>query len=96
MTTTTVEKVCRLKGDIPGFLENGGFTLLGWHHGNKEILFPFGYFSIRNGAEIRFWEDQWLGTTTLPEQYPALYNIVRYKGDTLQKVMESTLGNVQT
>jgi hypothetical protein len=56
----------------------------------KKELFPFVSFSIRNGAEIRFWEDRWLGTTTLREQYPALYNIVRYKGDTLQKVMESS------
>jgi hypothetical protein len=31
-----------------------------------------------------------LGTTTLREQYPALYNIVRHKGDTLQKVMETS------
>jgi hypothetical protein len=40
--------------------------------------------------EIWFWEDRWLGTTTLREQYPTLYNIVRYKGDTLQKVMETS------
>jgi hypothetical protein len=56
----------------------------------KKYFFPFGSFSIRNGAEIRFWEDRWLGTTTLREQYPALYNIVRHKGDTLQKVMETS------
>ena len=31
-----------------------------------------------------------MGTTTLREQYPALYNIVRHKGDTLQKVMETS------
>jgi hypothetical protein len=56
----------------------------------KKHFFPFGYFSIKNGAEIRFWEDRWLGTTTLREQYPALYIIVQHKGDTLQKVMESS------
>jgi hypothetical protein len=56
----------------------------------KKHFFPFGLFSIRNGAAIRFWEDRWLGTTTPQEQYPALYNIVRYKGDTLQKVMETS------
>jgi hypothetical protein len=39
MATTAAEKVCRLKGDIPGYLETGEFTLLGWHHDNKEILF---------------------------------------------------------
>jgi hypothetical protein len=56
----------------------------------KKYLFPFGSFSIKNGAEIRFWEDKWLGTTTLREQYPALYGIARHKGDTLQKVLESS------
>jgi hypothetical protein len=56
----------------------------------KKYFFPFGSFSIRNGSEIRFWEDCWLGTTTLREQYPALYNIVRHKSDTLQKVLETS------
>jgi hypothetical protein len=32
----------------------------------------------------------WLGSTTLQEQYLALYNIVRHKGDTLAKVMETS------
>jgi hypothetical protein len=56
----------------------------------KKHFFHFCSFSIKNGAEIRFWEDRWLGTTTLREQYPALYNIVRYKEDTLQKVMKTS------
>ena len=43
-----------------------------------------------DGYEIRFWEDVWCGNTTLREQYPALYNIVRHKGDTLGKVMETS------
>lgn len=56
----------------------------------KKHFFPFSSFFIRNGAKIRFWEDRWLGTTTLRKQYLALYNIVCYKGDTLQKVMETS------
>ena len=60
----------------------------------KKLFFPFGSFSIRNGSEIRFWEDKWLGQFTLREQYPALYNIVRYKGDTLAKVMGTSPPNV--
>jgi hypothetical protein len=55
----------------------------------KKYFFPHGCFSIRDGSEIRFWEDKWLGNTTLREQYPALYNIVRYKEDTLAKIMGS-------
>ena len=60
----------------------------------KKYFFPHASFSIKNGSEIRFWEDRWLGQTTLREQYPALYNVVRYKGDTLAKVMGTSPPNV--
>ena len=62
----------------------------------KKFLFPYGSFSIKDGSEIRFWEDRWLGTTTLREQYPALYNIVleRHKSDTLSQVLETFPPNV--
>ena len=55
----------------------------------KKHFFPHGSFTIKDGSEIRFWEDVWLGNTTLHQQYPALYAIVRNKGDTLATVMES-------
>jgi hypothetical protein len=55
----------------------------------KKYFFGLGSFSIRDGSEIRFWEDKWLGNATLREQYPALYNIIRHKGDTIAKVLES-------
>ena len=44
---------------------------------------------LKDGSEISFWEDRWLGATSLREQYPALYNIVlaRHKSDTLAKVL---------
>jgi hypothetical protein len=62
-----------------------------WHYGNKnELFFQYGSFSIRDGLEIRFWEDKWLGKTTLQEQHPVLYNIIRDKSDTLEKVMETS------
>jgi hypothetical protein len=47
----------------------------------KKHFFRLGSFSIKDGSEIRFWEDKWLGNTTLREQYAALYNIVHRKGD---------------
>jgi hypothetical protein len=56
----------------------------------KKHFFAYGSFSIRDGSEIHFWEDKWLGTTTLREQYPALYKIVRHKDVTLQYVMETS------
>ena len=54
----------------------------------------YGSFSIKDDSEIRFWEDRWLGNATLREQYPALYNIVRHKGDSFATVMESYPPNV--
>jgi hypothetical protein len=56
----------------------------------KKYFFGHESFSIRNGLEIRFWEAKWLETTTLQEQYPALYAIVRHKGDTLAHVLGLT------
>jgi hypothetical protein len=55
----------------------------------RNIFFGTGSFSIKDGSEIHFWEDKWLSTATLWEQYPALYNIVRHKGDTIAKVLEN-------
>jgi hypothetical protein len=45
----------------------------------KSDFLRFGTFTIKNGTQIRFWEDQWLGTSPLREQYPCLYHIVRHK-----------------
>ena len=55
----------------------------------KNFFFQYGSFSIKDGSEIRFWEDKWLGNATPREQFLALYNIVRHKSDTLTKVMET-------
>ena len=57
---------------------------------SKNNFFRFGKFAIRDGSEIRFCEDKWLGNTTLKDQYPALYSIVRHKSDTLAMVMQSS------
>jgi hypothetical protein len=54
----------------------------------KKFFFGLRSFSIKDGSEVRFWGDKWLGNATLHEQYPALYSIVRHKGDTIAKVME--------
>ena len=49
----------------------------------KKHLFRFGSFAIKDGSEIRFWEDIWLGNASLREQYLALYNIARDKNNTI-------------
>jgi hypothetical protein len=56
----------------------------------KPKFFRFEQFSIKDGSRIRFWEDTWLGNASLLEQYHAVYNIVRYKSDTIAKVMATS------
>jgi hypothetical protein len=56
----------------------------------KHKFFRFGQFLIKDGSPIRLWEDSWLGNAPLREQYLALYNIVRYKSDTIKKVMATS------
>jgi hypothetical protein len=53
----------------------------------------FGHWtsSIKDGSEIRFLRDKWLG---LREQYSALYAIVRHKGDTIAHVLGSNPPNM--
>jgi hypothetical protein len=53
----------------------------------KPKFFRFKQFSIKDGSQIRFREDSWLDNAPQHEQYPVLYNIVRYKSDTIKKVM---------
>jgi hypothetical protein len=33
----------------------------------NNFFFGLGYFSIKDGSEIRFWEDKWLGNATFWE-----------------------------
>ena len=49
----------------------------------KANFLKFGTFIIKDGSQIRFWEDTWFGNRSLREQYPQLYNIVRKKQDTV-------------
>jgi hypothetical protein len=56
----------------------------------KKYFFPFGSFLIKDGLEIRFWEDRWLDNTTLREQYSSLYGIVCSKSDNITKLLESS------
>ena len=60
----------------------------------KKHFFRFGVFNIKDGTEIRFWEDKWLGNTTLRDHYSALYNIVWHNRDVIDMVMQSSPCNV--
>jgi hypothetical protein len=52
----------------------------------KKFFFRYGTFSIKDGSQIRFWEDSWLGNSPLSEQYVALYSIFHHKSDTIALV----------
>ena len=49
---------------------------------------------IKDGSQVRFWEDTWLGTSPLWDQYPELYNIVRNKQDTVTDVLSTQIPNL--
>jgi hypothetical protein len=50
------------------------------------------YYNMAN--KIRFWEDTWLGVSTLKYQYPNLYNIVRKKSAMVTNIFSSRPLNV--
>jgi len=55
----------------------------------KESFLNLGHFKVNDGTQIRFWEDIWLGKKPLKTKFPALFNIVRRKHDTVAKVLFS-------
>src|SRR6266498_1710484 len=71
------EKIYRLEGLVLSLSGDSHF----WAGlmATKKHFFRFGSFNIKDGSEVRFWEDKWLGSATLRERYPALYNIVHHK-----------------
>ena len=54
----------------------------------------FGTFVIKDGSQVRFWEDTWLENSPLRDQYPQLYNIVRKKQDTVADVLSTQIPNL--
>ena len=55
---------------------------------NVKIQFlSFGNFRLQDGKQVRFWQDKWLGMSTLKEQYTNLYNIVRRKSAIVADIM---------
>jgi hypothetical protein len=57
---------------------------------SKNFFFRHGTFSINDGSQIRFWEDNRLDNIPLCEQYLALYSIVRRNSDTTAIVMATS------
>jgi hypothetical protein len=57
---------------------------------SKKFFFRHGTFSINDGAQIHFWEDNWLDNVPLCEQYPALYSIGCRKSNTIATLMATS------
>ena len=55
----------------------------------KDDFFSRGSFVVGNGETTRFWEDTWLGTSPLMNQYPLLYNIVQHKNVSVHDVLHN-------
>ena len=53
----------------------------------KNEFFERGKFSLGDGDQIRFWEDMWLGQTTLQQKFPSLYSIASNKNITVANVL---------
>ncbi|WVZ90605.1 hypothetical protein U9M48_036890 [Paspalum notatum var. saurae] len=45
----------------------------------KSQFLNLGSFILKNGTQVSFWEDTWLGDQPLNYQFPSLFNIVRKK-----------------
>ncbi|WVZ51380.1 hypothetical protein U9M48_002532, partial [Paspalum notatum var. saurae] len=60
----------------------------------KQDFLRFGSFKVKDGSQVRFWEDIWLGSTPLRAQYPCLYNIARPKNITIAEVLSSSPPNL--
>jgi hypothetical protein len=56
----------------------------------KQDFLHFGSFTIKNGSQIRFREDIWLGTNSLRGQYPCLFYIARHKQITVADVFSTS------
>ena len=60
----------------------------------KDTFLNLGTFVLKNGEQIRFWEDKWLGNQPFMLQYPTLYQIVRQKSATVATVLDRAPLNV--
>jgi hypothetical protein len=60
----------------------------------KEKFLRFGSFQLKNGPQIRFWEDKWIGNNAFKDQYQSLYNIARRKSDIVEKVFSRVPLNI--
>ena len=60
----------------------------------KDTFTGFGSFKVKDGSQTRFWFDTWVGNKPLKDRFPALFNIVRRKQDSVAQVLSSSPLNI--
>jgi hypothetical protein len=60
----------------------------------KDTFMGFGSFKVKDGSQTRFWFDTWMGNKPLKDRFPALFNIVRRKQDSVAQVLSSSPLNI--
>jgi hypothetical protein len=90
MATTNPQQIFKYKATFLGLLEVRRFPFLGWSNESEYDFLQFGTFIIKNGSQIRFWEDIWLGTSSPRDQYSCLYHIARHKQVTVADVFSTS------
>jgi hypothetical protein len=60
----------------------------------KDIVLSCGSFMIRDGTQIRFWEDTWVGNDPFKRQFPTIFNIVHDPHATVASVMSDEHYNI--
>src|SRR5699024_9879163 len=63
--------------------------------GVKNGFFNRGSFCVGDGTGTQFWEDTWLGDTSLENQYPTLYSTVRTKEVLVADVLSQNPLNIR-
>jgi hypothetical protein len=70
LESSTLSKVIRTSGD-----SYFAFVLMKV----KDQFLSLGFFTLKDGKQIRFWEDSWMGKQSLMLKFPSLYNLSRKK-----------------
>jgi hypothetical protein len=60
----------------------------------KDTFMSFGSFKVKDGSQTHFWMDNWFGNQPLKDRFPALFNTVRRKQDSVARVLASVSLNI--
>jgi hypothetical protein len=60
----------------------------------KDTFLKLGHLNVKDGSQTRLWGDTWLGNKPLKDKFPALFNIVKRKQDSIATVLSSPILNI--